>query len=79
MQLWMIYQKLDGDNKSLLDFLVEICILLMYEISSTADSEYDVRPEVYRSMTSADIPREKRYVKFIHWLIPIVTPKLSEV
>ena len=71
---WIIYQKLDGDNKSFVDFLAEICILLMYEVSSTADSEYDVHPEVYHSMRSADIPREKRYGKFNHWLILIGTP-----
>ena len=70
----IIYQKLDGSNKSFVDFLAEICILLMYEVSSTADSEYDVHPEVYRSMRSADIPREKRYGKFNHWLILIGTP-----
>ena len=71
---WIIYQKLAGDSKSLVDFLAEICILLMHEISSTADSEYDVRSEVYRSMRSADIPREMCYDKFNHWLILIGTP-----
>ena len=62
---WIIYQKLDGD-KSLIDFLAEICISLMHGTSSTADSECDVHSEVYRSMRSADIPREIRYDKFNH-------------
>ena len=70
---WMIYQNLGGE-KCLVDFLVEICISLMHGTSSTADSEYDVRPEVYRSMRSADIPRKMCYEKFNHW--PLSIPQI---
>ena len=72
---WIIYQKLAGDSKSLVDFLAEICILLMHEISSTADSEYDVRSEV----------EECRYPKRnVLWQIQSLAhsywyPKFSEV
>ena len=58
-------------RKGLVDFLAEICISLMHGTSCTADSEYDVRSEVYRSMRSADIPREMRYHKFNHWHVLI--------
>ena len=46
----------------------------MHGTSSTADSEYDVRSEVYHSMRSTDIPREMRYDKFNHWPVLIHTP-----
>ena len=61
---WIIYQELDGE-KSLVDFLAEICISLMHGTSSIADSKCDFCSEVYRLM-SADIPREMRYDKFNH-------------
>ena len=46
----------------------------MHGTSSTADSEYDVRSEVYRSIRSADIPREMRYDKLNHWPVFVDTP-----
>lgn len=46
----------------------------MHGTSGTADSEYDVRPEVYRSMRSADIPRKMCYDKFNHW--PLSIPQI---
>ena len=70
---WIIYQKLGGE-KNLVDFLVEICFSLMHGTSSTTDSEYDVCTEVYRSMRSADIPREIRYDKFNQWTVLFDTP-----
>ena len=70
---WIIYQKLGGE-KSLVEFLVEICFSLMHGTSSTTDSEYDVCTEVYRSMRSADIPREMPYDKFNQWTVLFDTP-----
>ena len=63
-----------GGEKSLVDFLVEISFSLMHGTSSTTDSEYDVCTEVYRSMRSADIPREMPYDKFNQWTVLFDTP-----
>ena len=63
-----------GGNKRLVDFISEICISLISGTSCVADSEYDVRSEVYRSMQHTDIPMEMRYDKFNHWPILIDTP-----
>ena len=46
----------------------------MHGTSSTADSEYDVRSEVYRSIRSADIPREMCCDKLNHWPVFVDTP-----
>ena len=70
---WIMHKSMSG-NKKLVDFLSEICISLITGTSSTADPEYDVRSEVYRSMRSTDIPTEMRHDKFNHWPILIDTP-----